>query len=48
VEAIILSKGKHAFNMGNRSELKTVNTWPQRMAEWMGDSGFLNFNPEQK
>ena len=42
VEAIFLSKGKHAFNMGNRSELKTVNTWPQRMADWMGDSGFLN------
>jgi len=41
VEAILLSKGKHAFNMGNRSELKTVNTWPQRMADWMSDSGFL-------
>jgi acetyl esterase/lipase len=42
VEAIFLSKGKHAFNMGNRSTLKTVNTWPQRMADWMEDSGFLN------
>ena len=41
VEAILLSKGKHAFNMGNRSELKTINTWPQRMADWMSDSGFL-------
>jgi len=42
VEAILLSKGKHAFNMGDRSVLKTINTWPQRMADWMEDSGFLN------
>ncbi len=42
VEAILLSKGKHAFNMGNRSALKTINTWPQRMADWLDDSGFLN------
>jgi acetyl esterase/lipase len=41
VEAILLSKGKHAFNMGDRSALKTINTWPQRMADWMDDSGFL-------
>lgn len=41
VEAIILAKGKHAFNMGDRSPLKTINTWPQRMADWMSDSGFL-------
>ncbi|HEY3370305.1 MAG TPA: alpha/beta hydrolase [Prolixibacteraceae bacterium] len=42
VEAIFLAKGKHAFNMGNRSPLITVNTWPQRMADWLTDSGFLN------
>jgi acetyl esterase/lipase len=48
VEAIFLSKGKHAFNMGNRSELKTVNTWPLRMADWMEDSGFLKVDPNQK
>lgn len=41
VEAIFLSKGKHAFNMGDRSPLVTVNTWPQRMADWLNDSGFL-------
>lgn len=41
VEAIFLAKGKHAFNMGNRSPLVTVNTWPQRMADWLTDSGFL-------
>jgi len=41
VEAILLSKGKHAFNMGDRSTLKTINTWPQRMVDWMSDSRFL-------
>ena len=41
VEAIFLAKGKHAFNMGDRSSLITVKTWPQRMADWMNDSGFL-------
>jgi len=41
VEAIFLTKGKHAFNLGNRSPLITVNTWPQRMADWMMDGGLL-------
>jgi acetyl esterase/lipase len=41
-EAIFLARGKHAFNMGNRSPLVTVNTWPDRMADWLTDSGFLN------
>jgi acetyl esterase/lipase len=41
VEAIFLAKGRHAFNMGDRSKLVTVNTWPQRMADWLSDSGFL-------
>lgn len=41
VEAIFLAQGRHAFNMGNRSNLITVKTWPQRMADWMGDRGLL-------
>jgi len=41
VEAIFLAQGKHAFNMGDRSSLVSVKTWPQRMADWMADSGFL-------
>jgi acetyl esterase/lipase len=41
VEAIFLAQGKHAFNMGDRSSLVTVKTWPQRMADWMSDSGYL-------
>jgi acetyl esterase/lipase len=41
VEAHIYAQGKHAFNMGNRSNLTTIKTWPQRMADWMSDSGLL-------
>ncbi len=41
VEAIFFARGKHAFNMGDRSTYAAIRNWPQRMAEWMGDSGFL-------
>lgn len=41
VEAIFLAQGRHAFNMGDRSKLVTVRTWPQRMADWLSDSGHL-------
>jgi acetyl esterase/lipase len=41
VEAILLARGKHAFNMGDRSSLLSVKNWPQQMADWLSDSGFL-------
>jgi len=41
VEAHFLAQGKHAFNMGDRSNLSSVKTWPQRMADWLNDSGYL-------
>lgn len=41
VEAFFLARGKHGFNMGERSPYSAVNHWPQRMADWLGDSGFL-------
>ena len=41
VEAIFLARGKHAFNMGDRSSFASVKNWPQRMADWLGDSGLL-------
>jgi len=41
VEAILLARGKHAFNMGDRSSFVAVRNWPQRMADWISDSGFL-------
>ncbi len=42
VEAHILAAGGHGFNMGNRSKLVSVNTWPQRMADWLKDNGLLD------
>jgi hypothetical protein len=41
VEAHIYAQGNHAFNMGNRSKLISIKTWPQRLADWMSDSGLL-------
>jgi acetyl esterase/lipase len=41
VEAHLLARGKHAFNMGNSSSLRSVRGWPQRMADWLEDSGYL-------
>lgn len=33
--------GLAAFNKGNRSKPVTLQGWPQRMADWMNDSGFI-------
>jgi acetyl esterase/lipase len=41
VEAHFMAKGRHAFNMGDRSPFAAVRHWPDRMAEWLGDRGFL-------
>jgi acetyl esterase/lipase len=38
VEMHLLAQGKHGFNMGNRSTLNSVKTWPQRMADWLRDN----------
>lgn len=45
VEAHIFAKGSHAFNMGNRSKLTTLKSWPQRMADWMNDNNILSPAP---
>jgi len=42
VEMHLLAKGNHAFNMGYRSTLQTVKTWPQRMTDWLMDNGWLS------
>ncbi len=42
VEAHLLAQGKHAFNMGDRSSLASVKGWPQRMGDWLSDSGYLD------
>ncbi|MEZ4772727.1 MAG: alpha/beta hydrolase [Bacteroidia bacterium] len=41
VEAHIYSHGGHAFNMGLRSNLITLQTWPQRLTDWMKDNELL-------
>jgi len=41
VELHLLAQGKHAFNMGDRSPFVTVQHWPQLMADWLNDRGFL-------
>lgn len=41
VEAHLIAAGKHAFNMGDRSEFQAIRHWPERMAEWMADRGYL-------
>ncbi|CAN5402092.1 alpha/beta hydrolase [soil metagenome] len=40
-EAHIFAKGGHAFNMGQRATLQTLKSWPQRMADWLADNGWL-------
>jgi len=40
-EAHIYSKGGHAFNMGYRSELITLKTWPDRLKAWLHDNEWL-------
>ena len=42
VEAHIFARGGHAFNMGLRSKLITLKSWPQRLADWLADNGFLS------
>ncbi|HLO98726.1 MAG TPA: alpha/beta hydrolase [Fimbriimonas sp.] len=40
IEVHLLAQGGHGFNMGTRSKLVSVNTWPQRMVEWLSDNGW--------
>lgn len=42
VEVHIFARGSHAFNMGNRSQLASIKSWPQRMADWLADNNILN------
>jgi acetyl esterase/lipase len=42
IEFHLYAHGRHAFNMGNRSKLVSIQTWPQRMADWLLDSGILH------
>ena len=41
IEVHIYAQGGHGFNLGSRSKLASIRDWPQRMADWLGDNGFL-------
>jgi acetyl esterase/lipase len=41
IETHIYAQGKHAFNMGQRSQFVSIRHWPQRLAEWLEDRGYL-------
>lgn len=41
VEMHILNGGGHGFNMGDRSKLIAVKTWPQRIVDWLMDIGMV-------
>jgi acetyl esterase/lipase len=45
IETHIYAQGKHAFNMGQRSQYVSIRHWPQRLAEWMQDRGYTRGNP---
>jgi acetyl esterase/lipase len=42
VEMHLYEQGNHAFNMGYRSSLNTIKTWPRRLADWLKDNGWLD------
>lgn len=39
IETHIYAQGKHAFNMGQRSDYAGIKHWPDRLAEWLADRG---------
>jgi len=40
-ELHLFAHGGHGFNMGTRSKLATLKSWPQRLADWMNDNHLL-------
>jgi acetyl esterase/lipase len=40
-EIHLYAKGDHAFNMGQRTTLKGLRDWPQRLADWLIDSNLI-------
>lgn len=47
VEGHIYARGGHAFNLGQRSDLRTLRTWPDRLADWLADNGWLTPSGER-
>jgi len=45
MEVHIYERGGHGFNMGGRSKLASIHTWPQRLTDWLNDNHILQPNP---
>lgn len=41
VEAHLYTQGAHGFNMGYRSKLRTISTWPARLTDWLYDNNII-------
>ena len=41
VEVHLYAKGGHGFNLGARSKLASIHSWPQRLTDWLNDNGIL-------
>jgi acetyl esterase/lipase len=41
MEVHIFARGGHGFNMGGRSKLTSIHTWPQRLTDWLHDNNIL-------
>lgn len=41
VEVHLYARGGHGFTMGGRSKFESIRSWPQRLSEWLTDSGLL-------
>jgi acetyl esterase/lipase len=41
LETHIYAQGKHAFNMGQRSQYVSIRRWRDRLGEWLQDRGYL-------
>lgn len=48
VEAHIFAKGGHAFGLGTRSKVEAVKHWPDRLVDWMTDTGLLSAAKAEK
>jgi acetyl esterase/lipase len=42
IETHIYTAGKHGFKLGQRSQLVSIQHWPQRLADWLEDRGFTS------
>jgi len=45
MEVHIYESGGHGFNMGARSKLASIHSWPQRLTDWLDDNHILKPAP---